>query len=149
VKLQLKALRYGSHRVSPANYTIPASSRLYYSRTSFCVANTKSSRLRDHSVASQYPNTIAYGREIRLIVRSGRRPVAVVDVKGHHRRSPASAIYRRKSRRDPTSIDQTKLPLSANSQDGCIYTNCLLTTAARVASNLRALGPSLETSKQA
>ena len=25
VKLQLKALRYGSHRVAPANYTIPAS----------------------------------------------------------------------------------------------------------------------------
>ena len=25
VKLQLKALRYGSHRVPPANYTIPAS----------------------------------------------------------------------------------------------------------------------------
>jgi len=24
VKLQLKALRYGSHRVAPANYTIPA-----------------------------------------------------------------------------------------------------------------------------
>ena len=29
VKLQLKALRYGSHRVAPANYTIPAFARIH------------------------------------------------------------------------------------------------------------------------
>ena len=32
VKLQLKALRYGSHRVAPANYTIPASTLRTFAR---------------------------------------------------------------------------------------------------------------------
>ena len=32
VKLQLKALRYGSHRVDPANYTIPASTLRTFAR---------------------------------------------------------------------------------------------------------------------
>ena len=32
VKLQLKALRYGSHRVAPANYTIPASTLWTFAR---------------------------------------------------------------------------------------------------------------------
>ena len=32
VKLQLKALRYGSHRVAPANYTIPASTLQTFAR---------------------------------------------------------------------------------------------------------------------
>jgi len=32
VKLQLKTLRYGSHRVAPANYTIPASTLRTFAR---------------------------------------------------------------------------------------------------------------------
>ena len=32
VKLQLKSLRYGSHRVAPANYTIPASTLRTFAR---------------------------------------------------------------------------------------------------------------------
>jgi len=32
VKLQLKALKYGSHRVTPANYTIPASTLRTFAR---------------------------------------------------------------------------------------------------------------------
>ena len=32
MKLHLKALRYGSHRVAPANYTIPASTLRTFAR---------------------------------------------------------------------------------------------------------------------